>query len=76
MSAQSLSMNAFPDGGFLLTVFVESFADRSKSPFGTALSLLLAKDDLILQLVMARMIRKFTSQQVLRLTGETVSRSV
>lgn len=59
------------DGGFLITMFVESFGDRSSSPFRTALPAFLTKSDFTRQLVTLRLLQELASQQASRMMRAT-----
>lgn len=71
MSPQPASMDAPIDEGHLVITFVEIFGDRSKSPFGTAISTLVTLDDLTWHLNTERLLQESVWQQCLRLLEES-----
>lgn len=64
MSAQLASTDAHIDEGLLVTMLNESFGDRSKSPFGAAIFVLLTNDDHICEKVTSHLLHKHFSPQV------------
>lgn len=69
MSVQMASIDALIDEGLFITMFVENFGYRSKSPSETALFALLTREDHIWQLVTSRLLQSFASQQNSRIIG-------
>lgn len=54
-------MEAPIDEGLLTTVFVESFSDHARSPYGAVLSTLLTKEDLSWRELPSQMLQEYGS---------------
>lgn len=63
------TMNAPLDKGLLETLFTKSFGDRSKSPYGVALSVLLRKKDLASQELASRLLKENRFQNETKLAS-------
>jgi len=69
LSSQLDVMNASIDEGLLITMFLESFGNRSKSDYGSTISALLSKDTLEWHTVSTRLIQEYQSVTLTKTTG-------
>lgn len=72
LRAQLSSNGASIDEGLMVTIFVESFGDRTKYQFGTAFAALLTRDEVTWQSVTARLLQEYVSQQAMKTQSNLV----